>query len=114
MTQKPSAPMSNAGFVHLHVHSAYSLLRGSIKIQKLGELAKARENYKAAIGVMEDGPFSGAAKQRLVDGYADNNPDGPDPDYDPDPDPNMLLYGQVPHFDDFMADPVPFAFCMDT
>src|SRR5476649_1207908 len=41
MTQKPSAPMSNAGFVHLHVHSAYSLLKGSIKIAKLGELAKA-------------------------------------------------------------------------
>lgn len=41
MTQKPSAPTSNAGFVHLHVHSAYSLLKGSIKIQKLGELAKA-------------------------------------------------------------------------
>src|SRR5260370_682987 len=40
MTQKPSA-MSNAGFVHLHVHSAYSLLKGSIKIQKLGELTKA-------------------------------------------------------------------------
>ncbi len=39
--QKPSASMSNAGFVHLHVHSAYSLLKGSIKIQKLGELAKA-------------------------------------------------------------------------
>ena len=33
--------MSNAGFVHLHVHSAYSLLKGSIKIEKLGELAKA-------------------------------------------------------------------------
>src|SRR5712691_9521488 len=33
--------MPNAGFVHLHVHSAYSLLKGSIKIQKLGELAKA-------------------------------------------------------------------------
>src|SRR5712672_1015601 len=41
MTPKPSAAMSNAGFVHLHVHSAYSLLKGSIKIQKLGELAKA-------------------------------------------------------------------------
>src|SRR3981081_97269 len=41
MTQKPSAAMSNAGFVHLHVHSAYSLLKGSIKIQKLAELAKA-------------------------------------------------------------------------
>jgi DNA polymerase III subunit alpha len=33
--------MSNAGFIHLHVHSAYSLLKGSIKIAKLGELAKA-------------------------------------------------------------------------
>src|SRR5499427_1010544 len=33
--------MSSAGFVHLHVHSAYSLLQGSIKIAKLGELAKA-------------------------------------------------------------------------
>jgi DNA polymerase-3 subunit alpha len=33
--------MSSAGFVHLHVHSAFSLLKGSIKIAKLGELAKA-------------------------------------------------------------------------
>jgi DNA polymerase III subunit alpha len=33
--------MSGAGFVHLHVHSAYSLLKGSIKIAKLAELAKA-------------------------------------------------------------------------
>src|ERR1700704_2841711 len=41
MMQKPSATSSNAGFVHLHVHSAYSLLQGSIKIQKLAELAKA-------------------------------------------------------------------------
>src|SRR5438128_1519882 len=40
MLQKPSA-MSNAGFVHLHVHSAYSLLKGAIKVQKLGELARA-------------------------------------------------------------------------
>src|SRR3954468_14406177 len=41
MTQKSSANVTNAGFVHLHVHSAYSLLKGSIKIQKLAELAKA-------------------------------------------------------------------------
>ncbi|MDP1865560.1 MAG: DNA polymerase III subunit alpha, partial [Bradyrhizobium sp.] len=41
MTSKPSATVANAGFIHLHVHSAYSLLKGSIKIQKLGELAKA-------------------------------------------------------------------------
>src|SRR5580698_5344472 len=40
MTQKPATTMSNAGFVHLHVHSAYSLLKGSIKIARLGELAK--------------------------------------------------------------------------
>src|SRR5260370_6397252 len=33
--------MSSAGFVHLHTHSAYSLLKGSIKIAKLCELAKA-------------------------------------------------------------------------
>jgi len=33
--------MSGAGFIHLHVHSAFSLLKGSIKISKLGELAKA-------------------------------------------------------------------------
>src|SRR3981189_2722424 len=40
MIQKSSA-LSSAGCVRLHVHSAYSLLKGSIKIQKLGELAKA-------------------------------------------------------------------------
>jgi len=38
---KPLVPSSNPGFVHLHVHSAYSLLKGSIKIARLGELAKA-------------------------------------------------------------------------
>src|SRR5579863_3263829 len=38
---KPVAPSSNPGFVYLHVHSAYSLLKGSIKIARLGELAKA-------------------------------------------------------------------------
>src|ERR1700742_638634 len=37
---KPATSSSNPGFVHLHVHSAYSLLKGSIKIAKLGELAK--------------------------------------------------------------------------
>jgi DNA polymerase-3 subunit alpha len=42
---KPELPVSPAsagpGFVHLHVHSAYSLLRGAMKVQKLAELAKA-------------------------------------------------------------------------
>src|SRR6202163_47038 len=57
MTQKPSA-MSNAGFVHLHVHSAYSLLRGSIKIQKLGELAKA--DHQPALALTDTDNMFGA------------------------------------------------------
>src|ERR1700687_5761672 len=40
MIPKPSASPSTAGFVHLHVHSTYSLLKGSIKIRKLAELGK--------------------------------------------------------------------------
>lgn len=36
-----SAAAVSPGFVHLHVHSAYSLLRGAMKVQKLAELAKA-------------------------------------------------------------------------
>src|SRR3954468_11710359 len=39
--QKRPKTMASAGFVHLHVHSAYSLLKGSIKIEKLVGLAKA-------------------------------------------------------------------------
>ncbi|WP_048755963.1 DNA polymerase III subunit alpha, partial [Afipia felis] len=33
--------MASPGFIHLHVHSAYSLLQGAMKIPKLAELAKA-------------------------------------------------------------------------
>ena len=33
--------MSDPGFVHLHVHSSYSLLEGALTISKLAELAKA-------------------------------------------------------------------------
>src|SRR5437016_10536648 len=34
-------PVSDPGFVHLHVHSSYSLLEGAMTIAKLAELAKA-------------------------------------------------------------------------
>ena len=51
ITEKPPATMPNAGFVHLHVHSAYSLLKGSIKIQKLG-------------GTGQGGPPAGAGADR--------------------------------------------------
>src|SRR3954462_7026698 len=33
--------VSDPGFVHLHVHSSYSLLEGALTIAKLAELAKA-------------------------------------------------------------------------
>ncbi|ACI93074.1 DNA polymerase III subunit alpha [Afipia carboxidovorans OM5] len=33
--------MASPGFIHLHVHSAYSLLQGSMKTEKLAALAKA-------------------------------------------------------------------------
>src|SRR5580704_1345408 len=58
MMQKPSAPPSNAGFVHLHVHSAYSLLKGSIKIQKLVELAKA--DHQPALALTDTDNMFGA------------------------------------------------------
>src|SRR5258708_197802 len=34
-------PVSDPGFVHLHVHSSYSLLEGAMTIGRLAELAKA-------------------------------------------------------------------------
>ena len=36
-----TAETSNPGFVHLHVHSSYSLLEGALTIARLAELAKA-------------------------------------------------------------------------
>src|SRR5438309_8124055 len=33
--------MADPGFVHLHVHSSYSLLEGALAIARLAELAKA-------------------------------------------------------------------------
>jgi len=41
--------MPKAGFVHLHVHSAYSLLQGSVTIAKLAELAKADKQPALAL-----------------------------------------------------------------
>src|ERR1700687_3139930 len=60
MTQKPPVPTSNAGFVHLHVHSAYSLLKGSIKIQKLGELAQADRQPELALALTDTDNMFGA------------------------------------------------------
>src|SRR3569832_377815 len=58
MPQKSGAAASNAGYVHLHVHSAYSLLKGSIKIQKLAELAKA--DHQPALALTDTDNMFGA------------------------------------------------------
>src|ERR1700692_1172387 len=60
MTPKPSAAMSSAGFVHLHVHSAYSLLKGSIKIGKRGELDEA--DCQPALAVADTEKMFGAVE----------------------------------------------------
>ena len=54
--------MPSAGFVHLHVHSAYSLLKGSIKIAKLAELAK-----KVKSRVLEKACGGGSLSDELKD-----------------------------------------------
>jgi DNA polymerase-3 subunit alpha len=60
--------MSSAGFVHLHVHSAYSLLKGSIKIAKLGELAKA--DHQPALALTDtDNMFGGLEFSDKMAGY---------------------------------------------
>jgi DNA polymerase-3 subunit alpha len=41
--------MSGVGFVHLHVHSAFSLLESSLTIKKLAELAKADKQPALAL-----------------------------------------------------------------
>src|SRR6185437_4855807 len=65
MTEKSAA---NAGFVHLHVHSAYSLLKGSIKIQKLAELAKA--DHQPALALTDtDNMFGALEFSDKVAGY---------------------------------------------
>src|SRR6186713_1352775 len=52
------ATMPSAGFVHLHVHSAYSLLKGSIKIAKLAELAK--KDHQPALALTDTDNMFGA------------------------------------------------------
>ena len=46
------------GFVHLRVHSAYSLLEGALQIKKLAALAKA--DRMPALGIADTGNLFGA------------------------------------------------------
>jgi DNA polymerase-3 subunit alpha len=66
--------MAEAGFVHLHVHSSYSLLEGALTIAKLAELAKADRQPALALtdtdnmfGVLEfSEKMAGAGIQPIV------------------------------------------------
>ncbi len=59
---KPDDPegtvTADPGFVHLHVHSAYSLLEGALTIGKLAELAKA--DYQPALALTDTDNMFGA------------------------------------------------------
>lgn len=50
--------MSGPGFVHLHVHSAYSLLEGALQLETILKLAKA--DNQPALGIADTGNLFGA------------------------------------------------------
>src|SRR4051812_24220649 len=50
--------MAGPGFVHLHVHSSYSLLEGALMIARLAELAKA--DRQPALALTDTGNMFGA------------------------------------------------------
>uniref|UniRef100_UPI0035A89748 DNA polymerase III subunit alpha n=1 Tax=Ancylobacter mangrovi TaxID=2972472 RepID=UPI0035A89748 len=50
--------LSDVGFVHLHVHSSYSLLEGALSVAKLAELAK--QDRQPAIALTDTGNLFGA------------------------------------------------------
>src|SRR5690348_9273510 len=50
--------MAGPGFVHLHVHSSYSLLEGALTIAQLAELAKA--DHQPALGLTDTDNMFGA------------------------------------------------------
>ena len=56
------------GFVHLRVHSAYSLLEGALQIKKLAILAKA--DRMPALGLADTGNLFGALEfaEKMVEG----------------------------------------------
>ncbi|WP_424631186.1 DNA polymerase III subunit alpha [Bradyrhizobium sp. SYSU BS000235] len=54
----PKLAGSDAGFVHLHVHSAYSLLQASLTVPKLAELAKA--DHQPALALTDNDNMFGS------------------------------------------------------
>src|ERR1700741_588934 len=68
--------MTDPGFVHLHVHSSYSLLEGALAIARLAELAKADRQPALALtdtdnmfGALEfSDKMAGAGIQPIIGG----------------------------------------------
>ena len=59
---------TDPGFVHLHVHSAYSLLEGALPISKLAEFAKA--DKQPALGLTDtDNMFGALEFAEKLSGY---------------------------------------------
>jgi DNA polymerase-3 subunit alpha len=58
MTKKQRVPMRGPGFIHLHVHSAYSLLEGALQLDAI--LARAKDDKQPAIGVADTANLFGA------------------------------------------------------
>ena len=50
--------MTSPGFIHLHIHSAYSLLEGALRLADLLELAKA--DHQPALGIADTNNLCGA------------------------------------------------------
>ena len=50
--------MNGPGFIHLHVHSAYSLLEGALQLETILKLAAA--DNQPALGIADTGKLFGA------------------------------------------------------
>ena len=50
--------MTGPGFIHLHVHSAYSLLEGALQLETILKLAG--EDAQPALGIADTGNLFGA------------------------------------------------------
>src|SRR5829696_1989320 len=62
------AVMADTGFVHLHVHSSYSLLEGALTIARLAELAKADRQPALAL-TDSDNMFGALEFSEKIAGY---------------------------------------------
>src|SRR5437868_13532682 len=65
-------PMAEASFVHLHVHSEYSILDGACRIDKLTERAAALE--MPAVALTDHGSLAGAVELHREAGKAGVKP----------------------------------------